>query len=94
MKLWKQNIIKIFLLTAILFVFATLLSFIIPFRYPHFKSLSSIGFPFAYYFYDKTPWAGQDPYWRNSFNLTFFLFNIICWFIVSILIIWVYKRKE
>jgi len=94
MRLLKQNIIKIILLTTILFVIGTLLSFIFPLGYPCFKGLSSIGLPFAYYCYDKTPWAGQDPWWRNYFEPTFFLFNLIFWFIVSIFIIWVYKKKK
>lgn len=78
MKNWKQIVI----LTIILFLVATIVSFLFPFQT---KIQSYIGIPLAFYGYGVFPWLG-DLEDRTIFSFTKLLVDIIIWFIISVFI--------
>ena len=77
-KNWKQIVI----LTVILFLVATEVSYLFPFQT---KIQSYIGIPLAFYGKGVFPWLG-DLEDRTIFSLTKLLVDIIFWFIISVFI--------
>lgn len=51
-----------------------------------------IGFPLAFYY--KHPSYGRSPSWIEGFSLNYLLLDLILWYLLSCLIVWIYDKVK
>ncbi len=111
---FKQNLMKSVVLTLVLLIISTLITFIIPLgietygipfpragdipSYGYFppKTYSGIGFPLMFYTYNYEVFGPPEnpiylPLLYNYYN---FIIDVIFWYIVSCLIIFIYNKSK